>query len=1012
MQPFLKTIAGAYMERFGDLSEICFVFPNKRSGTFFMKYLSGHADKPTLSPEITSITDFVARLSRRVPGSRFDMLFRLYNVYKDFLRRNGVDSDVEFEGFRIWGETVLSDFSEVDQYMVDAEMIFKNVKDFREISSTFLTEDQKRVIKDYFGKEIVDDPSVFWKNMHRNGDESALRSRFLKLWESLLPLYEAFTADMDAAGMATSGRCYRLAAENVEEADAAGGDMLPWRKVVFVGFNALSTAEHALFRALSRLRTLMPDDPSSAYADFLWDGTGPVLDSDGNTASTFLRANRRDFPSPEWLTPYVERSAARCMPEVMDVVGSPSNSAQAKLVGVQVGELVDRLGADALAEARVAVVLPDESLLLPLLYSLPANLQDVNLTMGYSLKLTSAYSFVSLLRRLQSRVKREEGGNGSAEDYGYFHEDVSVFLSHPFSHALLGMEGISKLKSYMREYHKYVVTAREIMDFCPDAACVVRQLRRDTPVPEVIGYIDNILSEVEKRLQAPDDAVLKTRLDLAHIDVFRRALTILRDSTEEHHVRMGVREVFAMVCRLVGAEKVSFEGEPLRGLQVMGLLETRSLDFDYLIIPSMNEGFMPRRMRKRTFIPNTLRGGYGMPPANYQENVFAYYFYRLISRCREARMLYDATGGNKGRGDISRYLLQLKYLYSGGSPLKFTYPRFRLARMASDSIEVEKTEEVMGLLQEYTQEGTKRNFSASSIEKYIACPVRFYFETLQGLKAEVHPEGVMDSSTQGSIVHSMLEDAYLPRRLQGKFLDAPVLITKEHIGRLLNEPGLLEGMLRRKVNETYNRLEADRLDTQLYGSTAIIARRMLDNVRKVLAYDLEHAPFYIAGTEITGLRRWRMPDGRSVNVRYVVDRVDIVGCREGDPSSGTMRIVDYKTGKADVAADSLEDVFKGESEGMQLVQLMLYAMMMAEDHGIERSIALRIYSTRNEEGKLEVAPSIAKREVSDYHQLKEEYAQCLNALLTEIFSDAIPFRQTGNTKACRYCGLRDLCNRE
>lgn len=1012
MQPFLKSIAQAYIHRYDDLSDICFVFPNKRSGTFFKNYLKKGVRKPMLAPEIISITDLTTRLSGRVVDSRIDMLFRLYNIYRKLLAENGSDAKVEFENFRIWGETVLSDFSDVDQYMVDVSAIFSNVRNYKEISSTFLTDEQKKVIRDYFGHEVDEDPSVFWKHLYKDeseqgkgNSESLLRNRFLRLWELLLPLYERFTSEMDVAGLATSGRSYRLAVENVE--DDKADDLLKWNKIVFVGFNALSTAEKKLFRTLSRRKSKIEGESDESYCDFLWDGTGPVLNGEESNASSILQSNRNEFPSPDWTTPYLNESEADSLPDVMKVEGAPSNSSQAKLVGMKVGEMAERLGEKLIDEARLAVVLPDESLLLPLLYSLPPNIPEVNLTMGYSLKLTSAYSFLTLLRRLQSR-----SGRASDEGNAYFHEDLKVFLAHPFTHLLFGTKEISDLKAYMRRYHKYIVSASEILRFIPAAKEVTAALPVDCPTAGVIDYIDNILHTLENKIVDGEDIILRSRLDLAHLEVLRSALRVIRDSADEHGVSMNLRDIFNMVCRLVGSETVNFEGEPLRGLQVMGLLETRSLDFDYLIIPSMNEGFMPRRMRKRTFIPNTLRAGYGMPPANYQENVFAYYFYRLISRSKEVEMIFDATGGNKGRGDVSRYLLQLKYLYcTPDKPLQFTYPRFRLSLAEDNGIEVEKSDAVMATLELYKDFESKHNLSASAIEKYIACPLRFYFETLLKINAEVTSEGAMDASTQGTVVHGVLEDIYLPPELQGKFLDEPVVITKEYLISILNDDARLKRLMRRKVNAVYNKLPEDKLDTPLFGAARMQATRLLINLRKVLEYDIRLAPFYVAGTEITGRCQWEMEDGEKVNVRYVVDRVDIVDCVGGDYTTGKMRIVDYKTGRANVDSDSLDDIFAGETSGMQLVQLMLYAMMMAKDHKIDKPMSLHIYSTRNEVGNIMVTPAINKKPIEDYHELENDYTVCLNNLLKRLFAKEIPFIQTQNTDNCRYCGLKELCNR-
>ena len=304
---FLDAVAQAYVGRHNDLSRFCFVFPNKRAGTFFLKSLAGTLGERTmLAPEVLAVNDFVMRISGREIDSRIDMLFRLYDVYCSLKGRDADfstdEGTLDFDRFAPWGETVLNDFSEVDQYDVDAEALFKNVKDFREIASNFLSDEQREVIEHYFGyTPSLHDVEGFWRNLDIEEHPSDIKDRFVELWQVLPELYRGLRDNLEAAGLCMPGSAFRIAAERVA---GRGVDWLPWGRVVFVGFNALSTTECALFEELRGYRCEDGDD----YAEFFWDGTGPVLEQSHGKASRDLRRNRRNFPSPGWAAPVMALS--------------------------------------------------------------------------------------------------------------------------------------------------------------------------------------------------------------------------------------------------------------------------------------------------------------------------------------------------------------------------------------------------------------------------------------------------------------------------------------------------------------------------------------------------------------------------------------------------------------------------------------------------------------------------------------------------------------------------------
>ena len=1023
---FLESVARAYLENFDDLSEFCFVFPNKRSGTFFLRALSRLMDRHVLiAPDVKSISDFTEYLSGRTAATRIDLLFRLYGIYRKMnggakeASASGDDSDLlDFDAFRGWGEILLADFSEVDQYDVDADRLFVNVSDFREISSNFLTEEQTAILEKYFGyTPSRRDVESFWKNLVPPEGLSDIKSRFMYLWQMMGPLYHALNDQLAEAGLATPGGIYRIAARRVEE---FGAEIFPWKKVVFVGFNALSTTEALLFEQTRKAAGYREKEKDS-FADFFWDATGPVLESSESDAASFLRLNRRNFPSPDWAQPYMEMSRRDSMPPDIRVVASPSNSAQAKLASARVAEILDSIGDENMQDAKVAVVLPDENLLLPLLYSLPERLGAVNLTMGYSLRLTSVASFLHHLRRLHARERRS-GGKPA-----FYHEDLRMLMSHPFAHALFGSKGISALNAYMTLHHRLAVTLPEISgifsDSRPTGGMSVEDILYYDPVTfgegtqGGIAYIDNVLAAADTALAGRNSGVVKSRIDRSHIALYRDALRRLERSASEHSVEMSLAGVFYMVDKLLAGEHVTFEGEPLEGLQVMGLLETRAIDFEHLVIPSMNDRIMPRKSRHATFIPDALRRGYGLPYANYQEGLFSYYFYRMISRAKSVTLIYDARSGDGMRsGGESRYLMQLRYLHARGK-IRFENHRFMLSEPEGEAKPVEKSPEVMRKIEAFAEEGSKRNFSASALRKYGECQVKFFFEVIENLRTDDTPDDFIDPITQGNIIHDTMLRLYFPEKLQRKYLPERIVMKPETFDALLADRERIAREVVRAVNKQHFKRSKEEEDTPLEGSARMVASHLERQVREIIAYDRTLAPLHLAGGEMEGLVRWEYEPGKAVNMKYAIDRLDILNpggndsVAPGGANGGIWRIVDYKTGASLVEGEGMESVFNGDPKAKNIFQLLLYANVMNRDLGLDEDVRVAIYEVNRLRREGERLPVIDGTRLAGHKAVNDRFLAGVNSMIADIFNPAKPFEPTSDPDHCTYCKLQDLCGK-
>lgn len=1005
---FLSSIAAAYADNFSDLSEFCFVFPNKRAGTFFLRDLSQRmTGRVSLGPEITSIADFVEKLSGNEVASRIEMLFRLFNIYKSNKHllpdRKSDNEMLEFDAFRSWGEILLSDFSEVDQYDVDPDAIFKNITDFRDISSNFLTEDQMDILEKYFGYSPgYKDIERFWKNLIPPDRNSALKERFTYLWQAMSPLYHALTEDLAKDNLVIPGGAYRMALARVRE---KGREILPYKKIVFIGFNALSTTEALLFEALAKAGGIYQDE-RDAFVDFFWDATGAVLESGQSDAGAFLRLNMRNFPSPEWAKPWIDLSRVAGMPGDIRVVASPSNSAQTKIAASRVSEIIADADSSDIKDARIAVVLPDENLLLPLLYALPETLQEVNLTMGYSLRLTSVASFLHHLRQLHCRSRKRN------DETLYFHEDVRMILAHPFAHSLIGSRVVSKLNAYIARSHKITLSLAELSEAAGSDSGKLMFLDLSSYGSGTSGgihYIDSVLTAVDSSLAEDAMGVVKSRIDRSHIAVYRDALRRLEWAAEEHGIEMGIQGVFYMVDKLLAGEHVTFEGEPLEGLQVMGLLETRAIDFEHLVILSMNDRVMPRKARHSTFIPDSLRHGYGLLYANYQERLFSYYFYRMISRVKSVTLIYDARSGEGMRsGGESRYLMQLRYLYARDA-IKYENWRFLLSDSVPVMRGVEKTSSVMQKIAEFAKSGSKRNFSASALRKYGECQVKFYYEVIAKLATDQDESAFIDAITQGNIVHDTMLCLYFPEKDRTKYLKNRILVTKNTIQGILNTPELIRSQLRRSINKNHFHRDGNDLDIPVEGASAMVARQLERQVHDILEYDLTLAPFELAGGELTGLYEWEFANGRKVNMKYAIDRLDVL--HPGTPSE-QWRIVDYKTGGSLVEADCFDDIFNGNYKAKNLFQLLLYANLFNKDLGKNEDVKVSIYEVGKISSDGEITPLIAGKPVEGHLAVNNQFTERLNEIISEIFNQMVPFTPTEDESHCSFCQLHDLCGRK
>ncbi|MCM1368796.1 MAG: PD-(D/E)XK nuclease family protein [Candidatus Amulumruptor caecigallinarius] len=1025
MDSFLGALAKAYSSKYDDLSQMCFVFPNKRAGTFFLKRLSeAVGNKTILAPRVMSVLEFVMNVGGRIPDSRIDLLFRLYKLYRRRVgsRSNAENDDlVDFDRFAPWGEILIEDFSEVEQYGVDSSQIFQNVRDLNNIASNFLTPEQVKVIERYFGySPAVSDVERFWRSVYDDDAETKgkLSRRFVQLWALMPELFEDLKADLEASGLCLPGSGFRLA---LEEICGRGRDAIPFSKVVMAGFNSLSTTESRIFEELQKMK----GNDGLPFCDFHWDLPGPVLGDTSDVVAAAVKTMRRlrkNFPEPVWSAPYMEKAKVDTMPEKIEIVASPSNSAQTKIAAGVAGKWLEKFGEKKIDDARMAIVVPDESLLLPLVHSLPENMKSVNLTMGYSMRYTAMSSLIYHLRRLFARK------SGSGLSSTFHHADLDLFLSHPLVHFIAGSGNINRLKGEIRDSHRIRVPLQAIAKASQPLANMLGFVPANAGASEAADYLAEVLDMIDAALAAGGSGVaqngMNTNLERSHVQTYRIALNRLRDAMEEHDVNMRPSSVFYLTDRLLSGESVTFKGEPLAGLQVMGLLETRGLDFDHLVIMSMNDKIMPSKTRKRTYIPDSLRRGYGLPLAVQGEELFTYYFYHLLARAKDVTLIYDSRAGEGMRsGGKSRFIYQLEYLHPSAGIRHADY-QFKLTSGSTEGERVVKDEQVMRELGNFKKIENGWNLSSSALMKYTSCKLKFYLEVVKGIKDSESDKDYIDAIAQGNIVHRTMQNLYVEKSKQKKFLNPAIRIDRKFLEGILNDPQKIRREVRRAVNSEHYKLKGDDIDRPLPVSSELIAARLARQVEDVVRHDIELAPFELLGVEFGRATRLKVSNTLEVNFKYTFDRVDRV--------NGKIRIVDYKTGSSHVSALDVEDFFNGWYDAKYGMQLMIYALLLerqifdetGEDVG---DVEMVIYDVNTIAQAGPVKPSYIpgySRESEEKPDTKQKHVieglrECeamfmprVNAIIEEIFDADIDFTPTEDKSNCRYCYLKGLCNND
>lgn len=964
MKPFLYQVATLFYQQYGaEIHRLAFVFPNRRAGLFFQKYLSEISEKPLFSPSILTINDLFMQLSGKHPADKIQMLFRLYELYK---QRSG--SSESFDEFIYWGEMLLNDFDDIDKYMVDARMLFRNVSDLKSLDDDF----------NYLSPEQVQAIRSFWSSFYPKGD-SPNQQHFLELWEILYDLYAGLRTSLAKDGCGYDGMIFREVVEQLEKEPMSD---FPFDRVVFVGLNALSVSEERLLLALQK----------KGVADFYWDYVGPWVTDPDNKASFFLERNLRLFPSR------MELPATEPVQAEIRVLGVPSAIGQAKQVYPILQALADEQQLTDESALRTAIVLPDEHLLVPVLNAIPEAIQHINVTMGYPLAGTPVAALMEYILTLQKNIRYID------RVPVFYFRDVLPILNHQYVMAA-APEEVSQLVKDMTAGNRIYVHAADLNRH--ELLSILFTPVQNTE--ELSDYLIHVLEALNACLRNnrpnPDDEEMisnstQTTVDIEQEFIFHYFATVnrMKEVMHEAKIEMRLDTYFRLLKRMTDLITIPFEGEPLSGLQVMGVLETRALDFDRLIILSMNEGIFPLKKAANSFIPYNLRRGFGLPTYEHQDSVWAYHFYRLIRRAKQVTLLYDTRTTGLQTGEVSRFVHQLRYHYQ--YPLIDELVVYDVASSAVPPISVQKTAEVEKLLSDFLF-GGPRALSASAINTYLDCPLKFYFSVLEQIQEEDEITETVERDVFGSILHKVMEDLYTP--FKGK------LVTADLLKLLRKDQPLLTGTIARAFAELFFKSPVVR---PLEGENFLTGEMIRKYAEKILEQDARFTPFHYIESEKKVRATITLSDRRIVQLKGFIDRVDSL--------DRVLRIVDYKTGSGKLEFESVEGLFDKEAKDRPkaVMQVFLYAWMyqqLPEYTGMPIQPAiyyLRTLFQRSFDPVVEQKKGRGKADkVNSFQDFASDFEDKLRQCLDEIFDLDIPFTQTETGKACAYCSFRGLCGK-
>jgi len=950
LETFLQQVAFYIAKQNNDYNkDLKIVFPNRRSIVFFTEAFRNNAKNTMWMPELVTISDFVSSYSNLVSASDISLLFELYNTY--IKHSNSKES---FDQFFNWGEILLKDFDDIDKYLVNPNAVFTNVKDLKELDSThsFLTDEQIEVLKRFF------------KNFTES-ETTVLKKSFMEVWQVMLPVYLSYNEILKSRNLAYEGAIFRQASENVIKTNT---NDLP--NVAFVGFNAITKCEEVIFEHFSKHNK----------AIFFWDYDLFYINDKYQEAGLFLRKYLQKFPLP---TDFILKSKLVSNEKAIQIISSSTDHGQ-----ISVASQI--LSDSSIDISQTALVLANEELLFPVINSLPANVTSINPTMGYSVMKSNAGSFCSLFFKLHQNKRMSANGVCS-----YYYIYVLRLLKHPFF-VTLSNKTANELINKITENNIFYVN-EELLCTIPLLSVM---LKKSTTTSELQNVFEKTLSMViDEYIQLAENNNT-IELDLEMLYETRKIHRQLVSELSHKKLEPEQATYIKIFTKQLHSLRIPFEGEMTGGLQLMGFLETRNLDFANIIILSVNEGQLPLNQVRTSFIPYSLRKGFGLPDAEMHGAMYAYYFFRLLQRATNVTLVYNNGESGLDTGERSRFIPQLIF-NNNFNTIEKSVQQSISSSVKTDNI-IYKNESIQKSLNEFLSGDNKRILSPSSIVRYLTCPLKFCYYSLLRLYEHDEVEENVDARIFGNIFHKAAEDIYKPYTDNGKLLTEPEF-------QKLDATDNIQKIVAEAFNDSFNKNGL--ANFQIVGKNILVESVVESYLRKMLEIDKQYAPLNILETEgvhysninfsLSGIEL-------SVKVGGTIDRID--------SSANGVRIIDYKTGSDELVFDELNDVFNPLkiSKNKAILQTFIYSLVYYRQtkSAVIRPSIMQVRKLFIPNLKVNIE---SKKEIGyasgNFVDIAEEFNIKLQHLLSEIFNPDIPFTETVDKKNCTYCAYKLLCGK-
>lgn len=955
MKKFLEYVAEDIISKYGtDLSRIAVVFPNKRASLFLNELLAKQAGHPIWSPAYITISEFFNQHSKLTIG---DSIKLICDIHKSFTECTGIDETLDH--FYGWGQMLISDFDDIDKNMADASQVFRNVKNLHELDDiSYLDDEQKKILKRFFSN-FTDD------------NNSELKKRFMQLWCHLEDIYNNFRARLQHQGIAYEGMMYR---------EVASDPAIAYRydTYIFIGFNVIQKVEQQVFMRLYKEKK----------AHFYWDfdkyymqkkQSGILINEAGHYISRYLDKYPNELDcSNDAIYDNLHK------PKEITYISATTENIQARYINTWLKENERyKYG------RNTAIVLCDEALLSTAIHCIPEGVESVNITTGYPLFQTSISSFV--LQLLDLRINGYSSGKGTFRT-----KHVMQILSHPYAQYVSGQS--TTIKEKLANERIYNPTPA-ILSQDKGLSTLFRSPDNNQPLTQwLLDVIRTIADKCGKTEKDP----------LTQESLFRMYTLCNRmnELVKSGDLNVDIITLQKLIVQIINSTSIPFHGEPAEGIQIMGILETRNLDFDHILILSCNEGNMPKGINDSSFIPYSIRKANGLTTIDNKVAIYAYYFYNLIQRATDVTIAYNCSTENGHTGEMSRFMLQLmiesnakirRVSLQAGQQMEFSH-----APIIAKDKNIKQALDEIGYL------------SPTSINRYMRCPLQFYYNNVAQI---TEPEEDMDEMSNrifGNVFHNASE--FLYKQLMDK--DGSItrdsinyaIKHKELIGRIVDmafTKVIFEGKSNKKIE--YNGL-------QLINREVIIRY-----IGRLLEIDLQLTPFKINNVEAsayTDITIYTSLGERKLRIGGRIDRLDQI--YDKNTACTRLRIIDYKTGRYTMKKiNTIDEIFKMPIEAGKhadyFLQTMLYAMIIRHDKdynpkSLPVSPALLFIQHTSEEG-YDPTISIGKERITDISDFEDEFTERLLNIITEIFEPKIPFKPTEDKSICEYCPYHSLCGR-